>query len=142
MTIRAVKALRLARLRQREVAAAEHAARAGEHDQAQRAVAATRGKLEAALDGARDNLAAATSVFDLDAVAEAIADDHRALSDADRMSAVAAEAASKAAEALYQRTRLLRTAEKLCDRVQREYAAGVARAEQRAADDRASRRKP
>jgi hypothetical protein len=143
MTIspRAARALRIARLRQRDVAAADHAVAAANRDDADDAVASSHANLERALDRAGETLAVATSVYDLDRINDVIADEQRAVASAYDLRDAAAAAAERAASLLQARTRQLRTAERLCDLVDRECSNIAARAEQRAHDDRASRRK-
>jgi len=144
MTIkpRVVRALKDARARLRDVAAAAHSTASAHSDRSARELAGEHESLSSALDAAVDDLAAARTVHDLDQVAAATSEYRMSLAEAMQRHAEAAAATETAADHLRVRTRQLRTAERLVDRVEEHRAKREARAEQHRADDLAGRRRP
>lgn len=144
MTIkpRVVRALRDARTRLRDVAAAAHSTATAESDRSARALEGEHETLQAALDAATDALATARTIHDLDRVADHTSEYRMSLGEAMQRHADAAAATETAASRLRERTRQLRTAERLVDRVERHRARRESRAEQRRTDDLTARRRP
>lgn len=144
MTIkpRVVRALRDARTRLRDVAAAEHSTTTATRDRAAQTVIDRRHELEAALDSAGSSLAAARTIWDVDRVAEDTGVYRFAVVDASTAHHQAVVANDATADRLRERTRQLRTAERLVEMVDDVRAKQEATAEQRSADDMtAGRRK-
>ncbi|HEY0481166.1 MAG TPA: hypothetical protein VGD37_26805 [Kofleriaceae bacterium] len=144
MTIkpRVVRALKDARTRLRDAAAAAHSTASVQSDRSARELEGEHGELEAALDAATHTLATARTVHDLDRVAAATGEYRMSLAEAMQRHTDAAAATQTAAERLRERTRQLRTAERLVERVDRERARRESRADQRRADDMTARRRP
>lgn len=143
MTIkpRVVRALKDARTRLRDVAAAAHSNASAESDRSARALEGEHESLQAALDAASDELAAAGSVHELDRVAATTSEYRLSVADAMERHAVATAATQTAADRLRERTRQLRSAERLVEIVEDHRAKRDARAEQYGADDMAARRR-
>jgi hypothetical protein len=143
MTIkpRVVRALKDVRTHMRDVAAAAHSTTSAARDRSARELADEHASLEAALDAAADRLAAARTVHELDRVAESTGVVRMALSDATERHAIATAATETTADRLRERTRQLRTAERLVELVDDHRARREARAEQYGADDLAARRR-
>lgn len=143
MTIkpRVVRALKDARTRLRDAAAAAHSTTSAARDRSARELADEHASLEAALDDAAAQLAAATTVHELDQVAESTGVVRMALAEASERHAIAVAASETTADRLRERTRQLRTAERLVDLVEDHRARREARAEQYGADDLAARRR-
>jgi flagellar biosynthesis chaperone FliJ len=144
MTIkpRVVKALKNARTRLRDAAAAEHSTAAAHSDRSARALEGEHETLEAALDAACDTLATARTVHELDQVAAATSEFRMSLADAMQRHTDAAAATQTAADRLRERARQLRTAERLLEIVEKRRDRRESRAEQHSNDDMASRRRP
>jgi flagellar biosynthesis chaperone FliJ len=138
---RAARALRDARTRLRDVAAASHARSAADRDRERDALAAEHHRLEEHLDAAGDALAAARSVHDLDTFEDLTGAHRLAVSDASARHRAASAAADATALALRERSRQLRAAEHLVDRVEDLHGQRASRDEQRAHDDLAARRR-
>ena len=142
MTIsaRTVRALRDARKRLRDAAAADYAVASGISSRALDDANAADALVDASLAGAVMRLAEARNVADLDHV-RALIDDDRAIAAAAKVQAKnAADAADMSAQALASRERQLRSVEKLIERMDGERARGEAKADQRMTDDRAGRK--
>ena len=139
--IRVVRALKDARTRLRDVAAAAHSTAAAIRDRSARELRDEHDSLQAALDQAAGSLAAARTVHDLDRVAESTGVYRLTLADAAERHAVATTASETTADRLRERTRQLRTAERLVEQVEDRRSKREARAEQRGADDMAARRR-
>ncbi len=142
MTInpRAIRALRDARTRLRDIAAAEHGQATGARERVALHLASERDALTAQLDDASDELASARTIHQLVLVAALVDEHHGSIANATRAHADASGEVDRAAERLRDRTRQLRTAEKLVEISKQERATSEARAEQRSADDRGARR--
>jgi hypothetical protein len=138
---RVARSLRDVRERLRDVAAASHAAAVGEVERHAAAVAEEHERLGASIAGASGLLAGARSVAELDRVRVEI--------DACRGDVAAAaarhgdaQAARDATErALREKTRQLRSAERILELVEERRFGMEARGEQRAADDMAAGRR-
>jgi hypothetical protein len=143
MTIkpRVVRALKDARTRLRDAAAAAHSTTSAARDRSARELADEHASLQAALDDAADQLAAARTVHELDRVAESTGVVRMALAEATERYAIATAASETTADRLRERTRQLRTAERLVELVDDHRARREARAEQYGADDLAGRRR-
>ena len=144
MTIkpRAARALRDARTRLRDAAAAAHSTAAAESDRSARAVEGEHETLETALDAATTALADARTIHELDRVADHTSAYRLSLADAMQRHADAAAVTETTAGQLRERTRQLRTAERLVDRIEEHRARRESRAEQRSTDDLTARRRP
>lgn len=144
MTIkpRVVRALKDARTRLRDAAAAAHSTATAESDRQARALADEHESLEAALDDATGALAEARTVHELDRVADHTSAYRLSLAEAMQRHADAAAVTETTADKLRERTRQLRTAERLVDMVERHRTQREARAEQRSTDDLNARRRP
>jgi hypothetical protein len=144
MTIkpRVVRALKDARTRLRDAAAAAHTTATAHSDRSARELGDEHESLEAALDAATEALAAARTVDELDRVAGATGAYRLSVADAMERHAAASAATATAADRLRERTRQLRTAERLVERVERHRARRESRAEQHRSDDLAARRRP
>lgn len=143
MTIkpRVVRALRDARTRMRDAAAAEHSTTTAARERAAQKLADEHAALDAALDAAADHLAAARTVYEVDRVAESTGVYRLAVVDATTHHTQTITAHNATAARLHERTRQLKTAERLVDMVEDFRAKREATAEQRSADDMAARRK-
>ena len=137
MTIRprAVRALRDARTRLRDVAAATHANASAARDTSHLALVHEQSRLEDYLDEATDLLAAAGNVHDLSQVGEITGVHKLEIADASARHDEAVARAETTADDLRDRSRLLRRAEKLVERVDQDRARVEARGEQRLNDD-------
>lgn len=143
MTIRprAVRALRDARVRLRDVAAASHAMTTAACERSRAELAEEHERLDDFYDEATDVLEAARSVHDLDMVGEITGVHRLAVADA-RVRVDRADAARETtADQLRARARQLRQAERLVERVDCELGKREARREQRANDDLSARRR-
>jgi flagellar biosynthesis chaperone FliJ len=138
---RVVRALKDARTRLRDVAAAAHSTTSAARDRSARSLQDHSDSLEAALDNAAGTLAAARTVHELDRVADATGVYRLSVADATERHAVATAASETTANRLRERTRQLRTAERLVEIVEEHRARREARAEQYGADDMAARRR-
>lgn len=143
MTIkpRVVRALRDARTRLRDVAAAAHSTTAAARDQRARELADEHGALEDALDQAATTLSAARTIDAVARVAESTGAYRLAVADAAHRHDAAVVASDATASKLRERTRQLRTAERLVEIVDDHRAKREATAEQRGSDDLAARRR-
>lgn len=143
MTIkpRVVRALKDARTRLRDVAAAAHAVALADAEDTAEHLKIEEDTLEMALDDAATTLAEARSVYDLDEVEEVTGVYRIAVADAQVRHAEAIGHSETTGEHLRVRARQLRTAERLVERVEDIHARHEARAEQRGADDMAARRR-
>lgn len=143
MTIRprSVRALRDARVRLRDAAAASHAVATAARDHSHLALVRERGALEEYLDDATDILAAATNVHDLSTVGDITGVYKLEIADASTRHDEAAAAAEASADQLRDKARLLRRAEKLVERVAQDRAKSEAKVEQRMNDDMTTRKK-
>jgi hypothetical protein len=137
---RVVRALKDARARLRDVAAAAHATAAATRDRCADAVRDEHASLETTLDDAAASLARARTVHELDRVADATVASRLAVADALARHDDAAAASATTAAHLRVRARQLRTAERLVERVDDHRAEREARAEQHGNDDLAARR--
>jgi flagellar biosynthesis chaperone FliJ len=139
---RVVRALKDARTRLRDVAAAAHSNATAESDRSARALEDEHDTLETALDAATTALAEARTIHALDNVAAHTSEYRLSLADAMQRHADASAVTETAADRLRERTRQLRTAERLVDRVERHRAKREARSEQIRIDDLNGRRRP
>ncbi len=135
---RAVKALKDARTKLRDIAAAAHANDSAVRDRAQLQVVAAEDTLDEYLDEATDVLAAASSVWDLDEVSEITGVHKLAIVDAQSEATKAQAVSDASAERLRDSARKLKVAEELLDRCHTEQRHAVAKAEQRSNDDLAA----
>lgn len=138
---RVVRALKEARTRLRDAAAAAHSTTSAARDRSARSLQDHHDSLEAALDEAAGALAAARTVQELDRVADATGGYRLSVADATERHAVATAASEATANRLRERTRQLRTAERLVEIVEDHRAKRDAHAEQYSADDMAARRR-
>ena len=143
MTIRprAVKALRNVRERMRDAAAATHVVAAAARDTSRAALNEQHERMTAFLDDAPEVLAAARTIHELDQVAETTGVHRIAIADANARHVDAVAVTEQTAGKLRERTRQLRTAERLVERVDDSAAKLAARDEQRGNDDLAARRR-
>lgn len=143
MTIRprAVRALRDARTRLRDAAAASHAVATAARETSHVALVREQDALEDFLDEATDILAAANNVHDLSSVGEITGVYKLEIADASSRHDEATAAAEASAELLRDKARLLRRAEKLVERVTQDRAKSEAKVEQRMNDDLTKRKK-
>lgn len=137
MTIdpRAAKSLRDARTRLRDIAAARHSSAQGDRDRAAERLADEQTAIEAQLGRAAADLGGARSVHQLALVGELLEERHGVARGLSREHAEASAVAQRAADALRDRTRQLRTAEKLVELAQTARDQASAKTEQRATDD-------
>jgi flagellar export protein FliJ len=140
MTIRprVVRALRDARERLRDVAAATHATATTAAERSEAELADSCDRLEVFLDDASQALASARNVHDLGHVADVSGAYRLEILDARARHDDATAASERTATALRERTRQLRSAERLVDRVQDHHTKRELRTEQRDNDDLAS----
>jgi flagellar biosynthesis chaperone FliJ len=141
MKIRVIRNLKAARSRLRDVAAAAHSNAAVARDRSAAELQGEHDSLEAALDEAADSLAAARTVHDLDRVAEHTFVYRMSVADAAKRHEVAQAASELTADQLRERTRQLRTAERLVEQVENRRARRESRAERRRVDDMTARRR-
>jgi hypothetical protein len=136
-----VRALRTARTRLRDIAAADCAVAAHARELASGAASDAATAYSHALDAAAGALAGARTVEDLVRVAAQSGEQQALVVDANRDAAVAAAAAEQASARLRARARQLRVADKLLEQVQHQRARRDSRADRLASDDLAARRK-
>jgi hypothetical protein len=141
MKIRVVRALKNARTRLRDAAAAAHSTAAVNRERSAQELQDEHDSLEAALDDAADSRAAARNVHELDRVAEATVMYRLSVADAAQRHQVAIAASEVTADTLRERSRQLRTAERLYEKVEYRRARRESRAERTRSDDLASRRR-
>lgn len=141
MKIRVIRALKNARTRLRDVAAAAHSNAAVVRDRSAAELQEEHESLEAALDDAVDSLAAARTVHELDRVAEHTVVYRMSVADAAERHQVALAASELTGDQLRERTRQLRTAERLVEQVEHRRARRESRAERRRVDDMTARRR-
>lgn len=143
MTIRprAVRALRDARVRLRDAAAATHAVATTARESSHLALVREQDALEDYLDEVTDLLAAVTNVHDLSSVGDITGVYKLEIADAASRYDQATAAAETSAEQLRDKARLLRRAEKLVERVTQDRAKSEAKVEQRMNDDMTTRKK-
>lgn len=143
MTIRprAVRALREVRERLRDAAAATHAHAANTRDSASASLHAERVRLEHHLDRASAELAEATTIHALDRIAAHTGGQRLAVLDAITRHSEAAALADDTARTLRERTRELRSAERILENLEEHRARCEATAEQRGHDDLGARRR-
>jgi flagellar biosynthesis chaperone FliJ len=144
MTIkpRVARALMDARTRVRDAAAAAHSTASAESERSARALEDQHETLETALDAATSALTDARTIHDLDIVAAHTSEYRLSLADAMQRHADATATAEFTADRLRERTRQLRTAERIVDRVEHHRARRESRAEQHRLDDLNHRRRP
>jgi len=135
------RALRDARARLRDVAAADHAAAAERREAAAAELASEHDRLTAFVDDAPARLARASSVNDLDRVAMLVGAHHGEIASAATRHAETVALVELMTGALRERTRQLKTAERIVDNVHSARDAREARGEQRGTDDLAARRR-
>lgn len=141
MKPRVVRALRDARTRLRDVAAAAHSTTSAVRDQRARELADDHEALEDALDEAATTLSAARTIDEVARVAESTGAYRLAVVDATQRHDAAVAQTVTTADKLRERTRQLRTAERLVEIVDDHRAKREASAEQRSSDDLAARRR-
>jgi flagellar export protein FliJ len=137
MTInsRAARALRDARTRLRDIAAADHANQSAARDRAADRVAAEREIFASQITRAANDLGGARSIYQLSLVADLLDEQSGVIASVSRAQAEAQTSADAAAAKLRDRTRQLRTAEKLVEIAKTERDTHDAKAEQRSSDD-------
>ncbi|HET9620676.1 MAG TPA: hypothetical protein VFP84_04895 [Kofleriaceae bacterium] len=138
---RIVRALRDARTRMRDAAAADHSVTTAARERAEQQLADEQRALEAALDAAAGRLAGARTVWEVHHVAEGTGVHRLAVLDAAARHHQAVHASNATAAKLHERTRQLKTAERLVDMVEDVRAKREATAEQKSADDMAGARR-
>lgn len=143
MTIRpkAVRSLRDARERLRDLAAANHAAATLAAERTAARIAEETDTLDDFLDEAPTLLEAATSVDDLVRVAESTGEFELAVLEAEEAHAQQAEVTARTAGELRERSRQLRSIERLAERLDRDRQTSEAKREQVRADEMASARR-
>lgn len=143
MTIRprAVRALRDVRERLRDVAATSHASAASARDRSAGELALENQRLEASLDDASTALASATTIHDLDRIADTTGFHQLAVVAATARRDEAIAITEITAGKLRERTRQLRSAEKLVTLLEEHKVRTEARTEQHANDDMSARRR-
>jgi hypothetical protein len=139
--IRVVRALKNARTRLRDAAAAAHSTAAVNRDRSAQELQDENESLEAALDEAAHSLAAARTIHELDRVADHTVVYRLSVADATKRHEVAQAASELTADQLRERTRQLRTAERLFEQVEHRRARRESRAERGRVDDMAARRR-
>jgi hypothetical protein len=132
---RVVRALRDARLRMRDVAVAEHSNAATARERAAQGVDAAKDELEEFLDEATTTLTQIRSIYDLDRIAETVTAHHIEVATATQHHVDAIAVTEAAADRLRDRTRLLKTAERLVEMSDKDRSDREQRIEQRGADD-------
>lgn len=138
---RTIRALREARQRLRDVAAAEHGVTTQAREDAERQLDGARTELQAFLDEAAAVISEIRSVHDLEGIAD-IVTAHQADIDAAAQHHAQKVAETEASAArLRERTRQLKTAEKLVEVANKQHADHEARTEQRGSDDLSGSRK-
>ena len=143
MTIRprAIRALRDVRMRLRDAAAASHATASAARDTSHLALVSQRESLDDFLDEASEMLAAASNVHDLCSVGDITGEFELEVADASARHDEAVAAVAISADHLRDRSRQLRRAEKMVERVDLDRARVDARGEQRMNDDLSTRRR-
>ncbi len=143
MTIRprAVRSLRDARERLRDIAAARQSQTQIACERANQELAAHTEHRDDFLDESSALLEAARSVKDLVNVAEATGEYELAIADAAKVCARESDANLHASMQLGERTRALRTIEKIAERMERERMTAESRREQQHSDELAGRRR-
>jgi flagellar biosynthesis chaperone FliJ len=137
MTInpRVVRALRDARLRLRDVAVAEHSLASTARASAAQQVDAAKDELEDFLDAAATTLTGLRSIYDLDRIADVVSAHHVEIATATQSHDTAVAMTEAAADRLRDRTRQLKTAERLVEVSDKARADRDHRTEQRGSDD-------
>lgn len=135
------RALRDARLRMRDVAAADHAIAAERREQAAASLAAEHDALATFVENAAERLARASSINDLDRVSILVGAHRDDIASAATRHAETIALAELTTGALRDRTRQLKTAERIVDDVQRARDDREARGEQRSSDDMSARQR-
>jgi hypothetical protein len=140
MTIRprAVKALRDVRERMRDAAAATHATASSARERSELALAEERKRFEEFLDGTPETLASARNVYELDQLAEDTGVHRLAIVDAEADWEETTAVTEATALRLRERTRQLRSAERLVEASDEIRAKAAARVEQSGHDDMSS----
>ena len=138
--IRVVRTLKEVRTRLRDIAAAQHSNAAAQRDRSARDLQDEHATLQTALNQAASTLAEARTVHDLDRVAEDTGVHRLSVADAAKRHEVALAASQTTADHLRERTRQLRTAERLVELANARRAKRESRAEQRRTDDMTARR--
>ncbi|MBX3155934.1 MAG: flagellar FliJ family protein [Deltaproteobacteria bacterium] len=133
-----VRALRDARERLRDAAAATHATATTAVERSGVELSDSCDRLEAFLDDASASLSAARTVYDIDRLHDLSGVYRLEISDAKARHAAATAHSEHTAGALRERTRQLRSAEKLVELVDDHLARAELRSEQRLNDDLAS----
>jgi hypothetical protein len=141
MKIRVVRALKNARTRLRDAAAAAHSMAAVNRDRSAQELQDEHQSLETALDQAAGSLAAARTVHELDQVADHTVVYRLSVADAAKRHEVAQAASELTADQLRERSRQLRTAERLFEQVEHRRAKRESRAERGRVDDMTARRR-
>lgn len=143
MTIkpRVVRALKDARTRLRDVAAAAHASALAAAEDTAEHLRVEEDTLEMALDEASDTLVEARSIYDVEEVGEDTGVHRIAVADAQARHAKAIDDSEITGVYLRATARQLRVAEKLVERSETYHAKREAVAEQRGSDDLAGRRR-
>jgi flagellar biosynthesis chaperone FliJ len=139
--IRVIRNLKDVRTRLRDIAAAAHSNAAAQRDRSAQHLEDQSASLESALDRAASELATARTVHDLGAIAETTGSHRLSLADAIEHHQLAVAASETTAGQLRERTRQLRTAERLVEQADTRRAKRESRAEQRRTDDLAARRR-
>ncbi len=135
------RALRDARARLRDVAAAEHALAAERREAAAAELASEHDRLTAYVEGTPARLARAASVHDLDREAIMIGAHRDDIGSAATRHAETIALTELTTSALRQRTRQLKTAERIVDNTLRARDDREARGEQRGSDNLSARRR-
>jgi flagellar biosynthesis chaperone FliJ len=143
MTIRpkAVRSLRDARERMRDIAAARHAAATHAAERSAARVAEETDTLDDFLDEAPTLLEAATSVEDLMRVGDSTGEFELAVLDAEEAHAKQTAATERSACELRERSRQLRSVEKLAERLEHDRVVADNKREQLRSDEMASARR-
>lgn len=139
--IRVVRSLKEVRTRLRDVAAAAHSNAAAARDRSAQDLADEHASLESALDEAAETMAAARNVHELDQISENTGVYRLSVAAAAERHQRAVADSQTTADHLRERTRQLRTAERLVDMAHARRAKRESRAEQRRTDDLAGRRR-
>jgi hypothetical protein len=138
---RAARNLREIRSRLRDVAAAAHAGKVAVRDHRTAALADRQAELEAQLDDAQYQLAGATSIYALESVNEDTGAHRLVVLDAARDLEDATKETRISEQALRERARQLRSAERVVEELEKQTTRREAVAEQRAQDDMSARRR-
>ncbi|HEY3805511.1 MAG TPA: hypothetical protein VGL61_23040 [Kofleriaceae bacterium] len=137
MTInsRVARSVRDVRAKLRDLAAAEHTTAASQTAAAAARVDDEHARLEDTLDEAEDQLAAVTSVHQLDTIHSLVASQRAAIDDAVVTHTAALEVSDLSSMRLRARTRQLKTAERVVELVRHERARRDSKIDQRRNDD-------